>query len=124
MINGPQISGARQDIRSNPVPALAAAQDPAELLQLWDVPADALIIIPVRNMVLFPGLIVPIAIGRESSICAAQEADRSERHVGFILRCNPDADVPATDDLYLVGTIGKILRYVTTPDGSHHVVCQ
>lgn len=88
------------------------------------LPDDALIIIPVRNMVLFPGLVVPITIGREASVAAAQEAVRTERQVGILLQRHPMTAAPDPEDLYKIGTAADILRYVTTPDGSHHIVCQ
>ncbi|MBS1186397.1 MAG: lon2 [Burkholderiaceae bacterium] len=89
-----------------------------------DLPEDALIIIPVRNLVVFPGLVVPVTVGREGSVAAAQEAIRSERQVGILLQRDPETATPAADDLYPIGTAVDILRYVTTPDGAHHVVCQ
>jgi ATP-dependent Lon protease len=88
------------------------------------IPNDALIIVPVRNMVLFPGMIVPIAIGRESSIAAAQYAIKAERPIGIVMQRDPDVQTPKPDDLSPVGTIASILRYVTTPDGTHHIICQ
>jgi ATP-dependent Lon protease len=88
------------------------------------VPSDAIIIVPVRNMVLFPGMIVPITIGRENSIAAAQYAVKADRPVGILMQRNPQADAPGPDDLSLIGTIASILRYVTTPDGTHHIICQ
>ena len=88
------------------------------------IPDDAIAIVPVRNMVLFPGMIVPIAIGRESSIAAAQYAIKAERPIGILMQRNPEVDAPGPDDLSRVGTIASILRYVTTPDGTHHIICQ
>ena len=88
------------------------------------IPDDAMAIVPVRNMVLFPGMIVPIAIGRESSIAAAQYAIKAERPIGILMQRNPEVDAPGPDDLSRVGTIASILRYVTTPDGTHHIICQ
>lgn len=88
------------------------------------IPEDALIIIPVRNLVLFPGLVVPISIGRESSVAAAQEAARSGRQIGVLLQKQADANDPTPDELFHVGTVASILRYVTAPDGSHHIICQ
>ena len=88
------------------------------------VPDDALVIVPVRNMVLFPGVVVPIAIGRKGSIAAAQYAVKSDRPIGVVLQRNPDAEAPAPDDLCPMGTVAAVLRYVTTPDGSHHLICQ
>lgn len=88
------------------------------------VPEDAMVIVPVRNMVLFPGMIMPISIGREGSIKAAQYAVKAERPVGILMQRNPEADAPTPDDLSAMGTVAAILRYVTTPDGSHHIICQ
>ncbi|MBI4290068.1 MAG: endopeptidase La [Betaproteobacteria bacterium] len=88
------------------------------------IPDDALVLIPVRNLVLFPGMILPVAIGREISIAAAQAAVKDEKPVGLLLQRNAEAERPAPDDLCRIGTIANILRYVTTPDGAHHIVCQ
>jgi len=88
------------------------------------LPDDALILVPVRNMVLFPGMILPVSIGREASIAAAQAAVKAERPIGMLLQAKPEADRPGPEDLCRVGTVANILRYVTTPDGSHHIVCQ
>src|SRR6476659_7640508 len=88
------------------------------------IPEDALIIIPVREMVLFPGASAPIAIGRPKSIAAAQQALREQRPVGIVLQRSPETEEPGPDDLYRVATIANIVRYITAPDGTHHIVCQ
>jgi ATP-dependent Lon protease len=89
-----------------------------------DLPPDALIIVPVRNLVLFPGMVTPISIGRAPTIAAAQEATRSERPIGVLLQADPAADSPRPDQLHDIGTVASIVRYITTPDGNHHIVCQ
>ena len=94
-----------------------AVQQPA-------LPEDALVLVPVRNLVLFPGLIVPVVIGRERSIAAAQYAVRQERPVGILLQTAPEVDAPGPDELARVGTVATILRYVSTQDGTHHLICQ
>ncbi|MET4202602.1 endopeptidase La [Bradyrhizobium sp. LA6.12] len=88
------------------------------------IPEDALIVIPVREMALFPGAIAPIAIGRAKSIAAAQQALREQRPVGIVLQRSPEIEEPGPDDLYRVATIANIVRYITAPDGTHHIVCQ
>jgi ATP-dependent Lon protease len=88
------------------------------------IPEDALIVLPVRNLVLFPGMILPVAIGRESSVAAAQAAVKGDRPIGLLLQRRSDVDSPRPEDLYPIGTVAQILRYITTPDGSHHVVSQ
>lgn len=89
------------------------------------VPENALILLPVRNLVLFPGMVVPIHIGRDSSILAAQMAIRNDRQLGIILQKDPEEDIPSKqEELHEVGTAANILRYVTSPSESHHIVCQ
>jgi len=85
---------------------------------------DMLIILPVRNLVLFPGVVLPVSINRERTLAGAQEALRTERNVGFLLQRDPTNDEPSGDDLHRVGTAASILRHVTAPDGTHHLVVQ
>jgi len=104
---------------------MAQEQPLEEKNDFLPVPENALILLPVRNLVLFPGMVVPIHIGRDSSILAAQTAIRSERQLGVILQKNLDEDVPSgKEQLHGVGTVSNILRYVTSPSESHHIVCQ
>ena len=87
-------------------------------------PTDAQIAIPVRNFVLFPGLVFPVSIGRPLSIAAAQQAVRDQRQVVIVLQSNPKADLPQPSDLHNVGTLANVLRYVTDRDGGSHLICQ
>jgi ATP-dependent Lon protease len=88
------------------------------------LPEDALILIPMRNTVLFPGVISPVTIGRPGSVAGAQEAVRSERKVGFLLQRDPQKNDVKPDDLYWVGTAGQVVRYITGGEGAHHMVVQ
>ena len=88
------------------------------------MPDDALIIVPVRNMVMFPGMLVPISIGREGSIKAAQSAVKAERPVGILMQHQPELEAPMPADMEPMGSVATILRYVTSADGSHHIICQ
>jgi ATP-dependent Lon protease len=88
------------------------------------LPDDMLVILPVRNLVLFPGVILPVAIKREKTVAGAQEAVRVEGKVGFLLQKNPETEDPTFDELHRIGTAATIVRYVTAPDGTHHLVCQ
>ncbi len=85
---------------------------------------DMLVIIPVRNLVLFPGTVVPVAVNRDRSLAAAQEAVRNNRKIGFLLQQDPDLQSPTGNDLYTLGTVANIVRYVTGTDGTHHLVVQ
>ncbi|HKQ23027.1 MAG TPA: endopeptidase La [Burkholderiales bacterium] len=91
---------------------------------LKPLPEDALIIIPMRNAVLFPGIMSPVTIGRPSSVAAAQEAARSERRVGFLLQRDPEKNELTPNDLHWVGTAGQVVRYITGAEGAHHLVIQ
>ncbi|EXI92990.1 MAG: Lon protease 2 [Candidatus Accumulibacter sp. BA-94] len=88
------------------------------------VPEDALIIVPIRNTVLFPGMILPLTIGREPSILAAQQAVKTDRPVGILLQHDAEVEQPGPQDLCRIGTVANILRYVTLPDNTHVIVCQ
>ena len=88
------------------------------------IPEDALILIPMRNTVLFPGVITPVTVGRPSSVAAAQEAVRSERKVGFLLQKDAQKNEVKPQDLYWVGTAGQVVRYITGGEGAHHMVVQ
>ena len=102
----------------------AASAEKPRAGALKPVPEDALILIPMRNTVLFPGVISPITVGRPSSVAAAQEAVRSERKVGFLLQRDPQTNEVTPDDLYWVGTAGQVVRYITGGEGAHHMVVQ
>jgi ATP-dependent Lon protease len=88
------------------------------------VPADAIIVVPVRSMVLFPNTVMPITIGRQKSIAAAQQAVREQKQIGVLMQRDVSVDDPTGIDMHRVGTVANIVRYVTAPDGTHHVVCQ
>jgi ATP-dependent Lon protease len=88
------------------------------------LPADALIIMPVRGFALFPGTIFPLTIGRERSIRAAQQAMRDQVQLGVLMQRDPELAEPGPLDLHRVGTVANLVRYVTAPDGSNHLVCQ
>ena len=88
------------------------------------LPSDALIIVPVRNTVLFPGLVLPITLGRPKSVTAAQQAVRDQRQVGILLQRVAEVDDPTAIDMHRMGTLANILRFITAPDGTHHLVCQ
>jgi ATP-dependent Lon protease len=101
--------------------AQAAATSPDQSVS---IPGDALIMVAVRNTVLFPGMVAPITLGRPQAIAAAQQAVREQRQIGLLLQRDPELSEPGPDDLYRVGTVANIIRYITGPDDSHHVICQ
>ncbi len=102
-----------------PTPPIASSAPTAPALT-----EDALIVLPVRNVVLFPQVVLPISMRRELSVAAAQEAVKSQRKVGLLLQRDPQKDDPTPDDLHRVGTVASIVRYLTAADGTHHLICQ
>jgi ATP-dependent Lon protease len=90
---------------------------------------DVLIILPVSNAVLFPGVVLPIAIAGNAALAAAQEAVRTQRRVGLLLGTDPavgteGAAAPGPETLHRVGTAASIVRFITAPDGTHHLIAQ
>jgi ATP-dependent Lon protease len=94
------------------------------------IPEDVLIILPVRDTVLFPGVVLPIAVTGKRALAAAQEAVRTQRRVGLVLQSEAGAagadagDEPAAGELHRVGTVASIVRFVTAADGTHHLIAQ
>ena len=111
---GPQPSPNEQAAAS-PRPASGAAAHP-------ELPEGALIVLPTRNAVLFPGIVAPLTLGRPQSIAGAQAAARADKPIGVLLQKDATVDIPGPEHLHRVGTVAEILRYVTAPDGSHHIV--
>jgi ATP-dependent Lon protease len=107
-------------MNANDTPTAPAPQSPAAP----SLPEDMLIILPVRNLVVFPGVILPVAMKRPKTVAGAQEAVRTEAKVGFLLQKDPQTEDPGFDDLHRLGTVASIVRYITAPDGTHHLVCQ
>ena len=93
-------------------------------LAVRPIPEDALILIPLRNAVLFPGVISPITVGRSSSVAAASEAARSNLKVGFVLQRDPKADYVGARDIHRIGTAGQVVRYAGLPGGANHLMVQ
>src|ERR1700728_2909414 len=108
---------AEVEMLSGAEPAQGASALPA-------LPAEALIIVPVRNTVLFPGLVLPVTLGRSKSIAAAQQAVRDQRQVGILMQREAEVADPTPLDMHRTGTLANIVRYITAPDGTHHLVCQ
>jgi ATP-dependent Lon protease len=97
--------------------ALGAAPSPP-------LPPDALIIVPVRGLVLFPTTVLPITLGRPRSVLAAQAAVREQKPVGIVMQRSAEMADPLPVDLHRMGTVANIVRYITAPDGTNHLICQ
>jgi ATP-dependent Lon protease len=85
---------------------------------------DILPILPLRNTVLFPGIIIPITVGREKSIKLIREAYKKDKIIGTVAQRNPNINEPTGKDIYKVGTVAQILKILEMPDNSTSVIIQ
>ncbi len=81
-------------------------------------------ILPLRNMVLFPGVVIPITAGRDKSIKLLDDAYNSDKTIGVVSQLDEEVEEPGFDDIYTVGTVAKILRILKLPDGNITVILQ
>jgi len=88
-----------------------------------DVP-DELPILPLKNTVLFPGVVVPITVGRDQSLNLVKDAYEGDKTIGVITQKEEEEENPTPEDLYHVGTVAEILKLIKMPDGSRSVVIQ
>ncbi len=87
------------------------------------IPED-LPLLPLRNTVLFPGVIVPISVGRERSLKLVKDVQRNKGYLGAVAQIDPKTEEPEAKDLYRVGTIARELKILEMPDGSTSVIIQ
>jgi ATP-dependent Lon protease len=81
-------------------------------------------ILPLRNNVLFPGVVIPITVGRDKSIKLIQEANKGNKIIGVVSQKNQEEETPGFDDLHKTGTVAQIIRLLKMPDGSSTVIIQ
>lgn len=81
-------------------------------------------ILPLRNNVLFPGVMIPITVGRDKSLRLLQEANNGQKIIGVVSQINQDEENPEFSDLYQVGTVAQMVRMLKMPDGSSTVILQ
>ncbi|PJB13182.1 MAG: endopeptidase La [Flavobacteriales bacterium CG_4_9_14_3_um_filter_40_17] len=81
-------------------------------------------ILPLRNTVLFPGVVIPITAGRDKSIKLIHDANLKKGVIGVVAQRNEETGEPAADDLYKVGTVARILKVLKMPDGNTMVILQ
>ena len=81
-------------------------------------------ILPLRNTVLFPGVVVPITAGRDKSIQLINEANAGNKVIGVVAQRNPDIENPTPEHLFQTGTVARILRVLKMPDGNTTVIIQ
>ncbi len=85
---------------------------------------DSLPILPLRNMVLFPGVVIPITAGRDKSINLINDANALGKVIGVVAQKNEEDEDPSKEDIHSIGTVAKILRVLKMPDGNITVILQ
>jgi ATP-dependent Lon protease len=103
------------------IPLLSEEEE--EDLKKMNIP-DVLPILPLRNTVLFPGVVIPITVGRDKSLRLVQEVYRKNKILGAVAQRDGSIDDPEFEDLYPVGTVAQILKILEMPDGTTSVIIQ
>lgn len=86
--------------------------------------ASELPILAVRNTVLFPGVLIPITVGRQKSIKVVKKAYKGDKIIGVLTQKNPKIEEPTTSDLFRIGTVAKIVKMLVLPDGNTTIIIQ
>ncbi|MDQ3186364.1 MAG: endopeptidase La [Pseudomonadota bacterium] len=90
----------------------------------FELPQGVIALVPMRNVVLFPHVLMPITVGRTKSIAAVEHALQSSTQVGIVLQKDAAVDDPGFDALCHIGTVANVLRHLTSAEGLRHAVCQ
>ncbi len=85
---------------------------------------EVLPVLPLRNTVLFPGVIIPITVGREKSVKLIREKFKEDKIIGVLAQRDQDVDDPGAGDLYSIGTVAQIIKVLEMPDGATSVIIQ
>ena len=102
----------------------AEEKESSKSMSRLNIPAGALVIIPLRNRVLFPSMIMPLMLRRPARLQAVEETVRQQLPIGFVSQRDPNIEVPEPKDLYGVGTAADVLRMFTLPDGQRQILVQ
>lgn len=89
-----------------------------------ELPQDVVALVPMRNVVMFPHVLMAITVGRAKSIAAVEHALRSSVPIGIVLQKDPNVDDPGLEALFKMGTVVNIVRHLSSTDGLRHAVCQ
>lgn len=101
---------------------LMTSEDEEEI-QNEEMP-QSLPILPLRNTVLFPGVVIPISAGRDASVRLINEANEGTKTIGVVAQIDENVEVPTSKDIYHTGTVARILRVLRMPDGNVTIIIQ
>jgi ATP-dependent Lon protease len=105
------------------LPIIPLNEQDAESFDPATVPSE-LTLLPLRNTVLFPGVVLPITVGRDKSIRAVNEAYSGDRLIGVVAQKDPAVEDPGGADLETVGTVARIVKQIKMPDGGITIIIQ
>ena len=94
-----------------------------EALEKEELP-EVVPLLPIKNTVLFPGVVIPITVGRDKSIQLIKDANKSKKPIGVVAQKDNKVEDPSINDLYEMGTVAQILRVLKMPDGSTTIIIQ
>ena len=94
-----------------------------EALEKEELP-EVVPLLPIKNTVLFPGVVIPITVGRDKSIQLIKDANKSKNPIGVVAQKDKKIEDPSINDLYQMGTVAQILRVLKMPDGSTTIIIQ
>lgn len=97
---------------------------PDEVMENDENLPESLPLLPLRNTVLFPGIVIPVTVTRTKAIRLVKKAYRGDRILGIVSQLNQTKDEPKIEDLYKIGTIGNILKMIVLPDGNVTIIVQ
>jgi ATP-dependent Lon protease len=103
------------------IPLLSSEDE--DTMQNEKIP-DILPILPLRNTVLFPGVVIPITVGRDKSIQLIKDYNKSDKTIGVVSQKSDSIEEPVSDDLHLVGTVAHIIKMLRMPDGNTTIIIQ
>ena len=113
----------KDDIQQNPFSLIADFDGDISGLFAKEV-GSILPILPLRNMTLFPGVVAPVAVGRENSKQLIAQAVKNDGQIGVVCQRVPEVDMPAGKDLYPIGVMAKVMRVIELPDNATTVILQ
>ncbi len=115
----------KDELQQNPNPFALIADFDGDISTLFNNEiGDTLPILALRNMMLFPGVVAPVAVGRETSRALIDQATKNDSFIGVACQKDATVEVPRRDDLYSIGVMAKVLRVIELPDGNVTVILQ
>ena len=109
------------DAEADLIPLLTTEDE--EALEREDLP-ESVPILPLRNTVLFPGVVIPITVGRDKSIQLIKDANKGDKVIGVVAQKDQEVEDPSIVDVFPLGTVAQILRVLTMPDGNTTIIIQ